>query len=159
MERRPGDKSARTEGSGMARISRRALIGGVASGAAIARPARAATLLRIRELYDVGAEFSPRAQELAGRPVTIPGFMAPPVKPDVRFFVLTKLPMAVCPFCSSETDWPTDIVLVRTRRRQDWVDFSRLIEVTGTLELGTEIDLDTGFVSRVRLTGASYATV
>jgi hypothetical protein len=78
------------------------------------------------------------------------------LKPDVNFFVLTKLPMAVCPFCDSELNWPNDIVLVRLRDRQDWVDFNQAIVATGTLELGTEIDEATGFVSRVRLVGAAF---
>jgi len=70
--------------------------------------------------------------------------------------VLTKMPMAVCPFCDKEADWPQDIVLVRLREKQDWVDFNLPILVTGTLSLGTEIDQETGFVSRVRLIDAAY---
>ena len=30
------------------------------------------------------------------------------------FFVLTRIPMAVCPFCDSEANWPDDLVLVET---------------------------------------------
>jgi hypothetical protein len=82
--------------------------------------------------------------------------MAPPLKAEADFFVLTKLPMAVCPFCDSELNWPTDIVLVRLGQRQDWVDFNRPIVVRGRLELGTEVDPETGFVSRVRLVDAAY---
>jgi hypothetical protein len=82
--------------------------------------------------------------------------MAPPLKAEAAFLVLTKLPMAVCPFCDSELDWPTDIVLVRLRRQQDWVEFNQPIKVRGILELVTDIDRDTGFVSRVRLVGAVY---
>jgi hypothetical protein len=95
-------------------------------------------------------------QALSGQEVVIQGFMAPPLKADAAFFVLTKLPMAVCPFCDSELNWPTDIVLVRLHSRQDWVDFNLPILVTGRLELGTEIDQETGFVSRVRLVEAEY---
>jgi hypothetical protein len=84
--------------------------------------------------------------------------MAPPLKPDAQFFVLTKMPMAVCPFCDNEADWPRDIVLVRLRERQDWVIFNRAIVTEGVLELGTEVDEETGFVSRVRLTDAVYET-
>ena len=93
-------------------------------------------------LYARGAEFSPQALALAEQTVSIPGFMAPPLKPDAAFFVLTKLPMSVCPFCDSELTWPTDIVLVRLDAPQDWVDFNQRILVTGTLALGTEIDAD-----------------
>lgn len=113
-------------------------------------------LLRLRDLYAERAEFSAQAQQLDGGEVALQGFMAPPVKPDAKFFVLTKLPMAVCPFCDSELDWPTDIVLVRLGRDQGWVDFNQPIAVTGTLRLGTEIDPETGFVSRVRLEDATY---
>jgi hypothetical protein len=122
-----------------------------------ARAAHAAVeRLRIRDLYAKGAEFSDKAQSLSGQEVVIQGFMAPPLKADAAFFVLTKLPMAVCPFCDSELNWPTDIVLVRLHSRQDWVDFNLPILVTGRLELGTEIDQETGFVSRVRLVEAEY---
>jgi hypothetical protein len=127
------------------------------TAAPAARAAQAAVeRLRIRDLYARGAEFSDKAQSLSGQEVVIQGFMAPPLKADAAFFVLTKLPMAVCPFCDSELNWPTDIVLVRLHSRQDWVDFNLPILVTGRLELGTEIDQETGFVSRVRLVEAEY---
>ncbi len=113
-------------------------------------------MLRLRDLYAERAEFSAQAQQLDGGEVALQGFMAPPVKPDAKFFVLTKLPMAVCPFCDSELDWPTDIVLVRLDGHQGWVDFNQPIVVTGILRLGTEIDPETGFVSRVRLEDATY---
>lgn len=119
-------------------------------------PSAAADRIRIRDLYGHGAAFSDQALALNEQRVQIQGFMAPPLKPDADFFVLTKLPMAVCPFCDSELDWPNDIVLVRLRGRQDWVDFNQPIVVTGMLALGTEIDTATGFVSRVRLVDASF---
>ena len=124
--------------------------------AGVARPGHAATRIKLRDIYGRGAAFSEEALALADEPVQIQGFMAPPLKPDASFFVLTKMPMAVCPFCDKEADWPQDIVLVRLRREQDWVDFNLPILVTGTLSLGTEIDAETGFVSRVRLIDASY---
>jgi hypothetical protein len=120
------------------------------------RRAHAAERIKIRDLYKTQKEFSERALALANSEVEVPGFMAPPLKPDATFFVLTKMPMAVCPFCNDEADWPTDIVLVRLKREQEWVDFNRPIVVTGILELGTEIDEETGFVSKVRLTDAVY---
>ena len=118
--------------------------------------AHAAERIKIRDLYKTQTEFSERALALANSEVEVPGFMAPPLKPDATFFVLTKMPMAVCPFCNDEADWPADIVLVRLKREQEWVDFNRPIVVRGTLELGTEIDEETGFVSKVRLTDATY---
>ncbi len=138
-------------------IDRRSLLAALTAAAACTRAARAAApRLRMRDLYASGGAFSADAQRLDGQDVAIQGFMAPPLKADAGFFVLTKLPLAVCPFCDSELDWPTDIVLVRLRRRQDWVDFNQPIVVTGTLKLGTEIDAETGFGSRVRLVEAAY---
>lgn len=131
----------------------------VAGTVGIARPGHAATPIKLRDIYGRGARFSDQAQALDGKPVQIQGFMAPPLKPDAAFFVLTKMPMAVCPFCDKEMDWPQDIVLVRLRRKQGWVDFNLPIRVTGTLSLGTEVDEATGFVSRVRLVDASYERV
>ncbi|WP_159715667.1 hypothetical protein [Geminicoccus flavidas] len=122
----------------------------------VTRPGHAATRIKLRDIYGRGAAFSEEALALADRPVQIQGFMAPPLKPDASFFVLTKMPMAVCPFCDKEADWPQDIVLVRLRRQQDWVNFNLPILVTGTLSLGTEVDEETGFVSRVRLIDAAY---
>jgi hypothetical protein len=140
----------------MAGLVRRSILGLILAAGALARPGAAAERIRIRDLYTRGAEFSDQARALANRTVEIPGFMAPPLKPDADFFVLTKLPMAVCPFCDSELNWPNDIVLVKLRELQDWVDFNQPIIVTGTLSLGTEIDEGTGFVSRVRLVDAKY---
>lgn len=140
----------------MAGLTRRSFTTLIAAAGALARPSAAAERIRIRDLYARGAEFSPEALALADKTVELPGFMAPPLKPDASFFVLTKLPMAVCPFCDSELSWPNDIVLVRLARDQDWVDFNQPILATGTLSLGTEIDQETGFVSRVRLVDAAY---
>ena len=82
--------------------------------------------------------------------------MAPPLKVDTNFFVLTKMPMSVCPFCETEADWPDDILAVHTKRIVKVLPFNLKIEVQGVLELGTEKDAETGFVSRVRLIDATY---
>jgi hypothetical protein len=140
----------------MVGLERRRILSLVAAAIAPAWPAAAAERIRIRDLYGRGAAFSDRALALNNQMVQIQGFMAPPLKPDVNFFVLTKLPMAVCPFCDSELNWPNDIVLVRLRDRQDWVDFNQAIIATGTLALGTEVDETTGFASRVRLVDAAF---
>ena len=79
------------------------------------------------------------------------GFMAPPLKPTINFFVLTKEPMAMCPFCSSDADWPNDIVVVKLSEPVTSLPFDRPIQVTGQLELGTQGDGETGFVSLVRI--------
>ena len=82
--------------------------------------------------------------------------MAPPLKADSNFFVLTKKPMAVCPFCETEADWPDDILAIYTRRKYRVVSFSRKIEVIGKLSLGSYRDPDTGFLSLIRLEQARY---
>ena len=72
-----------------------------------------------------GLSFSDLAQELAGERVAVQGFMAPPLKAEAHFFVLTKTPMAVCPFCETEADWPDDILAVYTKRVIDVVAVQR----------------------------------
>ena len=134
-------------------------------GAALAlssRPARAGTLA-FAELYGPvtaeGIQLSPTAQALIGKGVTIAGFMAPPLKPEADFFVLTRYPMSTCPFCSSGADWPVDIVFVRLGRAADVVTPSYAIRVSGVLEFGMQVDPATGFVSLVRLVDASWQQV
>ena len=55
--------------------------------------------------------------------------MAPPLKAEADFFVLTKMPMAVCPFCNTAVDWPDDIVAVYTKRTVRIVPFN--VEIMG----------------------------
>ena len=111
--------------------------------------------IKLRDLYDKDGSFSALAGELAGTRVGVSGFMAPPLKADAPFFVLTKRPMTVCPFCSDEAEWPRDILAVHTKRAVRTLAFNIPLVASGTLELGTATDPDTGFVSRVRLVGAS----
>lgn len=106
-----------------------------------------------------GVQLTPGARALVGQSVTIPGFMAPALKPDADFFVLTRTPMSTCPFCSSGGDWPVDIVFVRLARASDAVEPSYAITATGTLEWGASVDEETGFVSLVRLTDAVWSRV
>ncbi|MEI2387988.1 hypothetical protein [Breoghania sp. JC706] len=122
-----------------------------------ALPARAADdLLRIRDLYNKDLSFSPYAKEHENRTVAVRGYMAPPLKAQAKFFVLTSRPLAVCPFCESEAEWPDDILVVYTDDIIDVVPFNVPIEVSGNLALGTYTDTEIGFVSRVRITSASF---
>lgn len=82
------------------------------------------------------------------------GYMAPPLKPMPSFFVLTKQPMAVCPFCSTDADWPEDIVLVTMPSGKSVTPTEKPVRVRGRLEIGSKTDPETGFVSLVRI----YAT-
>ena len=79
------------------------------------------------------------------------GFMAPPLKPKLDFFVLTKAPMSTCPFCTTSADWPPDIVLVIMPDGKLLDPTTGAIRVTGRLEVGIKRDDETGFVSLVRL--------
>ena len=60
----------------------------------------------------LGYEFADRVRALVGRQVSISGYMAPPLTAESQFFVLTREPLAICPFCQSDADWPVDILVV-----------------------------------------------
>ena len=142
------------------RIGRRTFIAGASAtlGLVFAKPAFAREKIKIRDLYKTQAEFSDQAKSFAAsrEVINVPGFMAPPLKADASFFVLTQRPMAVCPFCETSADWPSDIVFVRTSKIVDAVAFNRPIMTTGILELGEAKDEETGFVSLVRLVDAQF---
>ncbi|WP_375686979.1 hypothetical protein [Pseudooceanicola sp. LIPI14-2-Ac024] len=117
----------------------------------------AGTPLKVRDLYQRrGDGLSDLARDSVGQRLVVEGFMAPPLKADSRFFVLTKMPMAVCPFCETEAEWPDDIVAVYAKRVVDVVPFNVKIVARGVLELGAYKDPETGFLSLVRLADASY---
>jgi len=152
----------------LTRISRRAaLVGSLAALATpviLARPAQAAVpTLTFDDLYGsvgvLGLTFSDKVKQLAGQTVTMRGFMAPPLKAEAAFFVLTEIPMSICPFCSSDSDWPDNIVVVYLDAKQTFVQPNTVIEVSGTLEYGSWTDAETGFVSLLRLRGARFSAV
>lgn len=107
----------------------------------------------------LGLEFSDKVKSQAGKEIEITGFMAPPLKAESQFFVLTKMPMAMCPFCSSDADWPEDILVVYLSKRQTFVQNNAMIKVTGVLEYGSWRDPETGFVSQLRLRNASFSSL
>jgi hypothetical protein len=84
------------------------------------------------------------------------GYMAPPLKAESNFFVLTREPLAICPFCQSDADWPLDIVVVYLRSKAALVPAGARMVVSGRLELGSWTDPETGFVSQIRLVQAGY---
>jgi hypothetical protein len=104
-------------------------------------------------------QYTEQARKLAGKVVAMRGYMAPPLKPEIDFFVLTSLPTAICPFCDAAASWPDDIVLVQLSRPVRALAYDRLLNVSGTLEIGIETDEKTGFVSLVRLHDATYTKV
>jgi hypothetical protein len=113
--------------------------------------------IRLRDLYNRDMSFSDLALANEGRRITISGFMAPPLRADSVFFVLTKMPMAVCPFCEPGMPWPDDILAVYAKRVVNVIPFNVPIEANGVLELGEYIDPELGFFSMVRLTDATYS--
>lgn len=97
-------------------------------------------------------EYSENLLALEGQLVELTGYMAPPLKPRVDWFMLTKYPMQTCPYCSDAADWPPDIVLAilaggRTTDAQQHTD---LLRVVGTLDLGLESDVEAG-LSLIRI--------
>jgi hypothetical protein len=145
--------------------SRRGFLAALAVLAAGFRPASAEEAVRLdfADLYKsigvLGIQFSTRALELKGHPVAMQGFMAPPLKAESDFFVLTRQPLALCPFCQSDADWPADIVVVYLQRQATPTTASQTIEVSGRLEVGSWTDPKTGFVSAVRLVDARFRRV
>ena len=107
----------------------------------------------------LGLTFTDKLKSLAGKRVRMQGFMAPPLKADAHFFVLTESPVSLCPFCSTDADWPDNIVVVFLSDKQEFVQANRLIEVVGTLEVGSRMDEETGFVSLVRIVNARFEVV
>ena len=141
-------------------MNRRDVLAAMASSAALpllSKPAFAEIpAIRFRELYVRGNDLTDKAKALEGKQVSMTGYMAPPLKPEIDFFVLTKLPMSTCPFCESEAQWPDDLVLAISNKPLDIVRYTDLINVTGTFETGFKTDEETGFVSFVRLIDVSY---
>ena len=130
-----------------------------ALGFGLTLPALAAQRVRMFELYNEGNDFSPLAKELNGKRISMQGFMAPHLKVDSDFFILSNTPVETCPFCASEGDWIDSIVFVRMRRKQEAVDPGAIIMVEGKLEIGPEKDAETGFFSKVRLADAEFRRV
>ena len=112
--------------------------------------------IRMFELYKDDRSFSDTARRLAGKVVSMQGFMAPHLKVDSDFFVLSNTPVETCPFCASEDQWIDTIIFVRMKKRQEAANPGDLILVEGRLEIGPQTDAATGFTSRVRLADASF---
>ena len=145
-------------------LSRRGLLTGLAvlpvSLRALAAEAELLTFDGLYKSFGVlGFQFSDRATALRGKPVRMTGYMAPPLKPESHFFVLTREPLAICPFCQSDADWPVDIVVVFMRAATPMVSAGQKVAVSGRLEIGSSTDAETGFVSQIRLVDAGFHSV
>lgn len=138
---------------------RRAVCACVAAAAVALSAAASAEDLSFGELYSdwtaAGLVLSDKAESLEDSTVTMTGYMAPPLTPTIRFFVLTEVPMSVCPFCSSDADWPDNIIVVKVSDPVTALPYDSPISVTGTLEIGSEVDEETGFVSQLRIAADS----
>ena len=157
---RRGAPTLSRERDNLTGLSRRLVIKVAAAGLALtALPAFAAERVKIRDLWAGGGQFSPLAEKMAGAMIEMQGYMAPPLKPEIDFFVLTRIPMAFCPYCDTEAAWPDDLILVFIDHAISPVPFNDLIRVSGRLEIGTKTDAATGFVSRARLLGAAFERV
>ena len=119
--------------------------------------------LDFEEMYEgnpiLGLQFSQKLKSFADKTVSVEGFMAPPLKPEADFLVMTREPVSLCPFCNSDQDWPDNIIVVYLSKKQEFVQPNRPIVVTGRLELGSFADKETGFVSLVRLVDATFEVV
>lgn len=104
----------------------------------------------------LGLVFSDRARALTGQTVRMTGYLAPPLKAESDFFVLTREPLAICPFCQSDADWPVDIVVVYLAKVAPLVAAGAALRVDGRLEVGSWTDPASGFVSQVRLRDARF---
>jgi hypothetical protein len=140
-------------------LSRRSILGLACLAPFACLPARAAELVSFADISVADDQYTERARKLAGTAVEMRGYMAPPLKPEIDFFVLTSLPTAICPFCDAAASWPDDIVLVKLSRPVRALAYDRLLSVSGILEIGIDTDAATGFVSLVRLRDAKYAKV
>lgn len=111
--------------------------------------------LTFDEFYDgynvrTGLVLSDKLVSLDGKDVVLEGYMAPPLKAELDWFVLTRIRLSYCPFCSTTADWPDDIALIyledTTVRPTE-----KPLRLYGRLEVGPAVDPETGMVSVVRI--------
>ena len=111
--------------------------------------------IKFDEFYDgynlrTGLILSDKLLSLDGKEGQIAGYMAPPLKPELDYFVLTRIRLAFCPFCSTGADWPDDIALIYLND-DTTVATDYPVRITGRMEIGASIDQETGMVSLVRV--------
>jgi hypothetical protein len=119
--------------------------------------------LTFGEIYEttgiIGLRLGAKAKDLAGQPVVIKGYMAPPLVDEGDFFVMTRAPVVTCPFCDFGASWPDDIVLTQLEKPSGFVEPFQAIEVAGVLDLGAKHDPRTGALRLVRLKEASWRII
>lgn len=112
--------------------------------------------LKFDEFYSgynirTGLQLSDKLVSLDGKEVVIEGYMAPPLKAELDFFVLTRVQLATCPFCTTAGDWPDDIAMVYMPLGETIPAIIEPIRIVGQIEVGLSQDAETGMVSLVRL--------
>jgi hypothetical protein len=140
---------------------RRVMLGAAAAlGLSERASAEEPTPILFEQLYKSfgvrGYQFSDVLLSLSGKLVSVRGYMAPPLKAESTFFVLTREPLALCPFCQSDADWPADIIVIYLRNASPLVSAGEAVVVRGRLEVGSWTDPETGFVSQIRIVEAGY---
>lgn len=110
--------------------------------------------LKFSDFYinDFSIEFSEKLKSLAGKPIAVRGYIAPPLKANADFLVMTREPVILCPYCDTDAAWPNDILVVYMHDER--IELGTRVKVTGTLDVGSKTDKDTGFVSLIRLVNA-----
>lgn len=98
-----------------------------------------------------GLQLSDKLVSLDGKDIIIEGYMAPPLKPELDYFVLTRIRLSFCPFCSTAADWPDDIALVYMPPDNPVMATDAPVRLTGRIEVGASVDQETGMVSLVRV--------
>ncbi|MDZ4767904.1 MAG: hypothetical protein SGJ24_02160 [Chloroflexota bacterium] len=106
-----------------------------------------------------GLMLSDKLVSLDGRSTLMEGYMAPPLKPELDYFVLTRVKLAFCPFCSTAADWPDDIALVYMPEGQTTVSTGLPVRIVGRMEIGQSVDSETGMVSLVRIYADNVETI
>jgi len=112
--------------------------------------------IQFDEFYDgynmrTGLVLSDKLVSLDGRTAILEGYMAPPLKAELDYFVVTRIQLSFCPFCSTAADWPDDIALVYMPEGQGALATDRPVRIIGRMEIGRSVDHETGMVSLVRL--------
>lgn len=95
-------------------------------------------------------ELSDKLIALDGEQVVMEGYMSPPLKLGLDWFMLTRVPVASCAFCSGAADWTPDMILIYVNGEEYPYTYNPL-RLEGELHIGPLIDAETGMVSLIRM--------
>jgi len=111
--------------------------------------------LQFRDLFDRDFTPSVRAQALAGREVTLIGFVAPSPIDDAPFLVMVGAPAQFCPYCAVPEDQDKlPYLLVYPVEGLERYGARLRIRVQGALEIGLAHDEALGLPNMMRIRGA-----